>query len=158
MNWSPDGVAAASHQGTGHWYSEFKIPFAGFTGMTTAPATNSIMGALLGRHYPRVTDDYMNIPAHASAPLWIAIGLPFNSKDYPVSNVTFSSDGGSWMSWTAANSGSAPIVDSSLQGYDATAGTFARVSGLGTDKIQPWWGYWMLVFDGKKLDIKFQAP
>lgn len=104
------------------------------------------------------------IPAHSNAPYWVSLGTPFPS-DIDVANLRFKDialRGDNWLTWSDAYSqadASKRVVDSSMQGWDSAQGQFVRVAPSTTlAKLQPWWGYWILVFDGNEVKIQFPKP
>lgn len=113
------------------------------------------------------TEDFiLTIPAHANAPYWISIGTPFPSA-ISTDSIQFKdvySRGDNWLSWTSAYSGYTRVVDSAMQGWDNTLGSFVRVApsayATTSDKTQldPWWGYWLLVIDKREIQIKIPKP
>jgi hypothetical protein len=113
-------------------------------------------------------DDYTyNIQAHADAPYWVAIGTPFNSP-IDLANIRFKClnvAGDQWLTWEQAfsqNDRSKRLVDSMIQRYDAPVKQFSNISipqwGGVRDKLDPWYGYWLLVNTTQPISIKVPKP
>lgn len=112
------------------------------------------------------SDFQLTIPAHTSAPYWVMFGAPFPNAvltdSIRLKNV--SKRGDTWLTWADAYSQGNPslrIVDSNAQGWSAATNSFVTVTPSlwpGVHQFDPWWGYWMLVYDPGELQIKFPKP
>jgi hypothetical protein len=106
-------------------------------------------------------------PAAQKAPYWVMLGTPFDNA-VPVSSIQFKDSslrGDQWLSWHDAYSGSNTalrFVDSSSYGWDAVASQFVRMGpsewGSAKQQMDPWWGYWMLIWDSGEIRIKVPKP
>ncbi len=113
------------------------------------------------------SDFEMTIPARVAAPFWIMFGTPFPNP-VPADSIQFKNvakRGDLWLSWTEAfseSNASLRIVDSNAQGWSAELNRFNTMGPTAymaeSHQAEPWWGYWMLVFDPNELQIRFPKP
>jgi hypothetical protein len=96
-----------------------------------------------------ITAATVSVPLHA---YWNMIGVPSTSQ-ISVANLQFKTTDGTTLSFVQATSSATGslVIDPTLYAYDQTSNTYTAVKG--TDKLQPWQGYWIKAYQDVTLII-----